>query len=181
MDGTPKQKIDVNLTLVGQNGSSGWNMEVVGQGKGGPNHYPPAKAAHGSAAEFHFVIGGPGTQNITFAAVNPLSIAPDTGKGSPTEIGINSDQIINVSNGGGKVLTFTDKNQDPAVKLTYQLNFANATSLDPIIENGGGGPPGFQTFYYYAGAALLVALVAALLLRSRWAKRSVMRDENDRL
>lgn len=177
MGGAPNQKVDVKLSLVGPNWSSGWNMDIAGQGKGGPNGYPPAKVAHGSAADFQFVITGPGTQNITFAAVNPISVSPDNGTGnSPTAIGINTDQIINVGNGGGRVLTFTDKNQSTQL-LTYQLNFNVDKPLDPIINNGGGGPPGFHYEYLIAGG-LLLALLAAFFLRNRFRKAPVVRDEN---
>lgn len=181
MSGTENQKINVQLTLTSQDAPAGWQMDIAGQGKGGPNSYPVAKVAHGSWADFQFVITGPGTQNITFAAVNPISVSPDDGTGkSPTAIGINTDQITDVSGGGGRVLKFTDKNQD-ATKLTYQLNFNTGQPLDPIIENGGGGPPGFHYEYLYGGAALLLLLVAFLTLRNRLSKSRVLRDENGSL
>jgi hypothetical protein len=170
MGGQVNEQINVNLTLESQGGTNGWHMNIAGQGKGGPNNYPKAVVKHGSNADFHFAITGPGTQNITFADINPISIAPDTGTGSPTVIGNNSDQIVNISVGGKKVLSFTDLNTDPPAKLTYQLNFSDGSKLDPIIENGGGGPPGFQFEYYLIGGVLLFALLALVAFRNKWAK-----------
>ena len=184
MGGTANQNINVKLTLEDQGGTSAWHMEIVGQGKGGPNHYPPAKAAHGSAADFTFVITGQGTQGITFAKTDPIWVAVDNGTGkSPAGAGINTDQIGNVSGGGGKVLSFTDYNSNPPVNLTYQLNFdGGGKPLDPIIQNDGGGPPHIQHYeYLYAAGALLVAIFAFVLLRKRFMKPAVMRDENGSL
>lgn len=163
MNGTANQQINVTLTRIDQGGTAAWHMEVVGQGQGGPNHYPPAKVAHGSGADFKFVITGAGTQNITFANTDPIWVSPDTGTGaSPTASGINTNQIIDVTGAGRKVLKFTDINIDPAVDLTYQLNFTGANPLDPIIQNGGGG--GNKDFPYAVAALIGLAVVAALAL-----------------
>lgn len=163
MDGTPNQQINVKLTRGDQGGSTVWLMDIAGQGKGGPNGYPPAKVAHGSGADFKFVITGQGTQNITFSN-DPIWVDVDTGAGtSPAEAGIKSDQIIDVKGGGGKTLSFTDTNTS-AVNLTYQLNFTGAESLDPIIQNGGGGGNTFD-YAYAAAAVLLVGVVAYFAIR----------------
>lgn len=163
MKATANQNINVKLTLIGQDGASGWEMDIAGQGKGGPNGYPAAKVAHGSSADFQFVITGPNTQNITFATTNPISVSLDDGTGkSPATAGINTDQIVDVSGGGSKVLKFKDLNSDPAVNLTYQLNFTGADPLDPIIQNGGGG--GNKDFLYAVAALIGLAVLATLAL-----------------
>ncbi|MEO5578940.1 MAG: hypothetical protein ABIR25_07825 [Sphingomicrobium sp.] len=159
MDGTPNQQINVKLTLVDEGGTAAWHMDIAGQGKGGPNAYPKADVAHGSSADFKFVITGPGTQNVSFASNNPISVSKDDGSGkSPSTPGINTDQITDVSGGGGKTLKFTDINGNPAVNLTYQLNFTGADPLDPIIQNNGGGGTKFD----YATAAAVVLLFAVV-------------------
>lgn len=174
MNGTPNQNINIRLTLVDEGGTAAWHMDIAGQGKGGPNAYPKAAVAHGSSADFQFVITGPGTQNITFAQTNPISISVDDGTGkSPTVKGVQTNQIENVSGGGGKVLKFTDLNTDPAVDLTYQLNFTGADPLDPIIQNGGGGGNKdlSAAVYVLVGFAVLVA-IALIWLRTRSQSRA---------
>lgn len=169
MKATANQNINVKLSLIGQDGASGWEMDIAGQGKGGPNGYPKAKVAHGSSADFQFVITGPNTQNITFATTNPISVSPDDGSGkSPVTAGINTDQIVDISGGGTKVLKFKDLNRDPAVDLTYQLNFTGANPLDPIIQNnGGGGNKDLSTAVYALIGFAVLATLALIWLRAR--------------
>ena len=165
MDGTPNQPVVVKLTREVQGTTPVWMMDIAGQGKGGPNGYPPAKVAHGNGADFKFLITGSNTQNITFATTNPISVSVDDGSGkSPATAGINTDQIEDVSGGGTKVLTFTDLNTDPAMNLTYQLNFIGAEPLDPIIQNGGGGGTTFN-YAYAAAAVLLLGVIAFVVIR----------------
>lgn len=163
MDGTPNQKINATLTREVQGTTTVWIMDIAGQGKGGPNGYPPAKVAHGSGADFKFVIAGEGTQNINFSG-DPIWVVVDNGSGkSPDGTQPNSPEIVDVKVTGGKMLTFTDKNIT-AGDLTYQLNFTGADPLDPIIQNGGGGG-NLYSYVYLAGAVLLLAAVGFFVWR----------------
>lgn len=156
--------VNVNLTLEpGANGTA-WQMDVVGQGKGGPGNYPKIDIPKGSPeTPFKFQITGPGTQNVTFSP-DPLWVAVDKKTGSPDGPGVHP-QIQNVSvTAGGKSLTFTDLNTEK-VDLTYQLNFTGAGSLDPIISNGGGENQ--MTTYALLLGVILIAAIGLLVLRSR--------------
>ena len=157
------QQVVVILTREDAGGTAVWHMDIAGQGNGGPNAYPPAKVAHGSSADFHYIITGPGTNGVTFANTNPISVSKDNGTGlSPTVKGINSDQIDNVTGAGSRVLKFTDINSDPAVNLVYQLDFIGAQPLDPIIQNGGGGGNVYDPTGLWAAAGLAGLLLAAV-------------------
>lgn len=77
----------------------------------------------------------PENSNVTFRIGDPMW-AGETG--CPPPRGINSAQISNVSCPDGQVLTFTDANSGSACDVTYQLNFSDGTSFDPVLRNGGG-------------------------------------------
>lgn len=57
---------------------------------------------------------------------NAAIIAPKGQLGTPVLLNDNHTLVLN------------DKNQDGS-ELHYQLNFADGTSIDPVIKNGGGG------------------------------------------
>ena len=156
--------VNVNLTLQTTGTDPGWHMEIVGAGKGGPNNYPKIDVPKGpSDVPFKFQITGPGTQGITFGS-DPIWVAADDGSGaSPKEAGVHS-QITSVSGGGTKSLTFTDLNSEK-VTLTYQLNFSDGSTLDPIINNGG-GEDGLAAYALLIGLAVF-AVIAFLAFRSR--------------
>lgn len=157
--------VNVNLTLETSATGTGWHMEVVGGGKGGPGNYPKIDIPKGSPeTPFKFQITGNGTQGVTFST-DPIWVAVDDGTGSPKGAGVNS-QIDDVQvTQGGKSLTFTDLNTEKVV-LTYQLNFTGAPPLDPIITNGGGGEGELSAYALLIGLAIFAA-IAFLAFRAR--------------
>ena len=167
MGSSKNEKIKGTLTLVIENNVAVWHMDIKGQGKGGPKNYPKAKVTKGVGADFCFVITGKNTDKVTFKKINALWAKVDDGTGAcPTEAGILTDQIHDVSGGGTKKLTFTDLNCGLPVDIVYQLNFEGAPPLDPVIRNTGGGGGGqnlnFATFAL-AGVAVLATLALVWL------------------
>ena len=72
---------------------------------------------------------GSGHPAITFSTNPPAVVAPASPK----------PEIHDISGQGTATLSFKDHNWD-AGTIKYTLNFNNAPSIDPIIQNGGGGP-----------------------------------------
>lgn len=58
--------------------------------------------------------------------------------GCPPPRGINTQQISNVNCPNPMTLTFSDANSGSACDVTYQLNFSDGSSFDPVLRNGGG-------------------------------------------
>lgn len=171
----PPTPVNMNVMQIGPKGAQHWQLSHNGNA-GGPGHYPSAAAPANAGADFTISIVNPG--NVTFSS-DPIWV--QTGDVKPAKSGL-TDQISNVQGQGTTKLTFHDYNYGAPIHLSYQLNFNNAKSLDPIIENGGGGPPPQKNYTaYYAAGALLIALLAIVLLRNRFMRPRVMRDENGSL
>jgi|SwirhisoilCB1_FD_contig_31_4427042_length_671_multi_2_in_0_out_0_1 hypothetical protein len=130
--------------------------------------------AHGNNAVFKVSVSDPdgppsGPQQIVFAS-NSLSVPPTP-----------KVEITNISGQGTTSLSFKDHNLDQGT-LKYTLNFNNAPSIDPIIQNGGGGPPGYTTkpgflpttttaFAIDLLIAFVIGAIVALLVRRMTAAR----------
>lgn len=112
-----------------------WEMSVDGA-----NCVPAnctVTVAKGNNALVNITISDPngptsGSDQITFSS-SALSVPPT-----------NPAEITNLTGQGTTGLSFKDHNLSQGT-LKYVLNFNNAPSIDPIIQNGGGGPPGYTT------------------------------------
>src|SRR4030095_236369 len=144
-----------------------WELEVVGTNhKGTSGSYPKLHLDKDSSRhEITVTIADP-LHQVKFPHLVEdaiwISEVPDVNAGSPTQKGVTSSQIKDLSRLNDTQIVFTDKNNGQERILSYQLNFDNGViPLDPIIENGGGTGPGVYQNYilYAAGAALLIAVV----------------------
>ena len=122
---------------------------------------------HGNNALITVTIADPNRPatepQITFSN-NPLTIPPT-----------NQPEIKIISGPGTSPLVFKDHNLDKET-LKYTLNFNNAPSIDPIIQNGGGGPPRMahaliplpttqQQLAIDLGIAFILGIIVALIVR----------------
>lgn len=146
-----------------QSGTKTWELEVVGTGKGGPGHYPEAKVKEKYGGNFQITIAD--ADNVTFSN-DPIWIQTGTAKPNHRVVDSQIDPS-SIKGQNGKVLTFHDFNSGPKLTLTYQLNFSDGTTLDPIIQNGGGTIPKsiFGDYAVLLGAVLMGALVALVVRR----------------
>ena len=135
---------------------------------GGQNCVPSACAVtvqHGNSGQISITISDPhgptsGPQQVTFSST-PVSLPP-----------MPKAEIHDISGGGTPNLSLKDHNWD-AGTIKYTLNFNNAPSIDPIIQNDGGGPTVRQNFLPTTtsafaidlGIAFLVGIVVALIVR----------------
>ena len=94
---------------------------------------------------------GSGQPPITFSN-NPV-VAPAGPK----------PEIHDISGQGTATLSFKDHNWD-AGTIKYTLNFNNAPSIDPIIQNGGGGPGTEVGFLPTTTTAFAVELLIAFVI-----------------
>jgi hypothetical protein len=174
----------VNLTPV-MNGTQfqKWEMSLNNGQPQAPKDFPKIDIPHNApSGTVIFNIGGNPNSNIQFASTVPPPPPPVTGPiyiqagtTKPT-IGVYGDFSYTVT-GGGKTLTLSDTNQH-AGDYTYVLNFANATSIDPIINNGGcctvtsgSGGGGVTSSYVWYGIGA-VALIVIIVLAIRFMRRS---------
>lgn len=141
-----------------------WEMSVDGTSCSPPQC--TVTVAHGNNAVVTITIADPGapsgTQPITFSN-SPLTVPPTS-----------HPEITNINGNGTTSLSFMDHNLDVGA-LKYSLNFDNAPSIDPIIQNGGGGPgftrqPSFlptttTAFVIDLGIAFVVGVIVALVVR----------------
>jgi hypothetical protein len=171
----------VTLTPIQQNGQLVWEMEYKGSTGNGPDSYPKIHVDKGAKnTKIEFTINDPG--NITFVPKDQKPIyvqeTDPTNPKKPAKGVVNYQFETESVSQDGKTLTIKDKNGSAAT-YSYDLNFINARSLDPIIENGGGGGSGnfydfIQNHPIETGIALLLLIVGVIALLRRGAMRSRM-------
>lgn len=162
----------VKLTPVTQNGQQGWEMEYDGVKGNSPSSYPAIKVGKGSKdVKIEFTIHDGG--NITFVPKDqkPIyvqEIDPTTPK-KPAKGVVNYQFEVEKVSQDGKTLVVKDKNGSQAT-YSYELNFLNASPLDPIITNGGGGNKFYDAIQanpIVAGAVLLLLVAGIYVLFRR--------------
>lgn len=157
-------KPQLQLTAVRIDGAfNHWTMS------GGTNCSDPAtctvSVANSNNAHITITISDPDRPSsappITFSQ-NPMLVPP-------------TEEIHHLTGKGTATIKFKDHNWD-AGSIKYILNFDNALSIDPIIQNGGGGPPhralGFISFptttqqlVIDLGVAFILGIIVALIVR----------------
>lgn len=92
-----------------------------------------------------------GPQQVTFSS-NPISV-PSSAQA----------EIHDITGAGTANLSFKDHNWKAAT-IKYTLNFKNAPSVDPIIQNDGGGPSLHSAYLPASTSAFAMDLAIAFLL-----------------
>lgn len=121
-----------------------------------PGQYPHIGVANPAGETITYQIVDP--KGITFDTTNPIYIKAGTAK--PTS---GMDGQFSAKLGPNNIsLTLTDANT-AAGPYTYVMNFVNATTLDPVIDNTG---PGHRDYTWFVVGAVGLLVIALLLFRA---------------
>ena len=137
-----------------------WQMEVVGQGQGGPKHYPTINVNKGDqdTVTFNIVKNTPATFAPTGTFCAQANVTKPSICGGPFTLAPNAPP-------SKTRLVIYDANSDPEpLNYVYVLNFNNGVNqLDPIFNNGGNGRFITSTSTMLIASAIILALIVGLI------------------